>query len=120
MEDRDIQRDLLPSGDVTQEDPREAELIALTRDLAAALASPDSAALGNLLAGHFRVTDIRPRALDTSSPGRGNVPLEYSYLDALAGRVEAVPTVVEQFRVFGSEAGASVYGIGGEDGLRAR
>ena len=108
---------LLTAGE-SQEDTVERHLIGLTRQLAEALAAPDSSALGPLLAGHFRAIDIRPSERNRESP---TPPVEYSYLEALAGRMAPVMSgEPDVFRVFSSGSGTSVYAFTGDDAARVR
>ena len=108
---------LLTAGEVEQ-DTVERHLISLTRDVTDALAAPDSLALGPLLAGHFRAMDIRPPERSPESP---KPPVEYSYLEALAGRMASTVSVEpDVFQVFSSGAEADVYAFSGDDAVRVR
>ena len=117
-EDAQTPSTLLLAAGEPEQGSVEHHLIGLTRLLAEALAAPDSSALGPLLAGHFRAIDIRA---PERNPGSHTPPAEYSYLEALAGRM--APALAEEpdvFRVFSSGIEASVFAFAGDDAVRVR
>ena len=108
---------LLSAGEAEQ-DTVARRLISLTRQLGEGLGAPDSSTLGQLLAAHFRAIDIRQpeRNPESSTP-----PAEYSYLEALAGRMAPVLSgEPDVFRVFSSGTSADVYAFAGDDAARVR
>jgi hypothetical protein len=117
-EDQETPPPVLLTAGEPEPDTVERHLIGLTRQLAEALAAPDSSALGPLLAGHFRAIDIRPPERNPEPP---TAPVQYSYLEALAGRMAPIMSAEpDVFRAFSSGTEVNVYAFAGDDAVRAR